>query len=83
MSELTQRDSTLINTFYNALIGEAGRYGVPVRSGGFNEERDNDYLLWLVVYRFQVGMEVFELFVNTKMSEDSGNRYGWNRASLF
>jgi hypothetical protein len=83
MSELTQRDSTLINTFYNALIGEAGRYGVAVRSGGFNEERDNDYLLWLVVYRFQVGMEVFELFVNTKMPEDSGNRYGWNRASLF
>jgi hypothetical protein len=35
------------------------------------------------VYRFQVGMEVFELFVNTKMSEESGNRYGWNRASLF
>ncbi len=83
MSELTQKDSTLINTFYNVLIGEAGKYGVTVRGGGFNEERDNDYLLWLVVYRFQVGMEVFELYVNTKMSEDSGNRYGWNRASLF
>jgi hypothetical protein len=83
MSELTQKDSDKINSFYNALVYEFAKYGVPVRSGGFNEERDNDYLLWLVVYRFQVGMEVFELFVNTKMSEESGLRHGWNRASLF
>jgi hypothetical protein len=83
MSELTQRDSTLINTFYNALIQEAGKHGIPVRGAGFNEERDNDYLLWLVVYRFQMGMSMFELYVNTKMSEDSGCRYGWNRTGMF
>ena len=83
MSELTQKDSTLINTFYNALIQEAGKNGIPVRSAGFNEERDVDYLLWLVVYRFQMGMSMFELYINTKMSEDSGLRYGWNRTGMF
>jgi hypothetical protein len=83
MSELTQRDSTLINTFYNALIQEAGKHGIPVRTAGFNEERDVDYLLWLVVYRFQMGMSMFELYINTKMSEDTGLRYGWNRTGMF
>jgi hypothetical protein len=83
VSELTQRDSDLVNDFLYALIQKAGSYGIPVRTAGFNEQRDDDYLLWLVVYRFQLGVSMFELYINTKMPEDTGCRYGWNRTGMF
>ena len=83
MSELTQKDAELLQAFHNSLHQECSKIGVPLRYAGHKEERDNDYYLYLVIYRFQIHMEAFELFVNTKMSQDSGMRYGSNRVGLF
>lgn len=83
MSELTQKDAEMLQSFHNGLQRECAKLGVPLRYAGHKEHRDNDYYLYLVIYRFQIGMEAFEVFVNTKMSQDSGMRYGWNGVGLF
>jgi hypothetical protein len=83
VSELTQKDAELLQLFEYQLRHSCANIGVPLRYAGHKEHRDNDYYLYLVIYRFQIGMEAFELFVNTKMSHESGLRYGWNRVGLF
>lgn len=72
---LTQKDSELINQFYNALADKCEQLNIPLRSAGHKQETDNNGNPYVISYYFQIMMSRFELYINCNAIE--GQRYGW------
>lgn len=73
--ELTPQDADKISEFNERLHRHFGHY---LRELGYKDYRDQNYDMWCIEYRWQIGMAVFVLFINTNMQHEDW-RYGYYR----